>query len=222
MLITVRFEQYLRQPARCRGGQPEPKPWDRQAGAQSTGRSRWPPSSYLRGAKAADHLGRPVSFGWRGRPGGRDRWGRPVGHPKPTGTRCSSPGARPGRPSSRLAAADRRPGAGLPATSGQHPRRGGGTAWAERERRGPGRWLGRAQLLQGPRCLRGRVTRRDGPPGLGIPGLALYLAKVMTQVNENGSSSIADQDRRGPGNRATDLGQPPRAPAAGRSGSPGA
>lgn len=63
------------QPARGRGEKPEPEPWDRHAGAQSTGHSRWPPSSYLRGAKAADHLGGPVSFGWRARPGGRPTLG---------------------------------------------------------------------------------------------------------------------------------------------------
>src|SRR5437660_6074103 len=41
----------------------------------------------------------------------------------------------------------------------------------------------------------------------------------MTQVNENGSS-IADQVRRGPGNRASDIGESARAPAPGGAGRP--
>lgn len=102
------------QPARGRGEQPEPEPWDRHAGAQSTGHSRWPPSSYLRGAKAADHLGGPVSFGWRARPGGRPTLGggRSVirsrqilrGFPKPPFTTAQPPWS-PGPPAAQPLAA---------------------------------------------------------------------------------------------------------------------
>lgn len=129
------------QPARGRGEQPEPEPWDRHAGAQSTGHSRWPPSSYLRGAKAADHLGGPVSFGWRARPGGRPTLGggRSVirsrqilrGFPKPPFTTAQppwSPAALPlaallPRPRSGSAAVISSPGslarpAGLTCTTG--------------------------------------------------------------------------------------------------------